>query len=245
LFIRIALILSLLAGLSAVVLNLTRLKEKITNLQSNLAIQTAARLAGENALATTTATLRSTQSTLESVKAEREIAVATAILQAKRADGLRNELNTAVKERDDAQAYLARYRATDMEPEQVLAAGKEIKRLETELAAAQLENKSLVAKVERMEELFPEGPSLRYLPSGFKAKVVAVDPRWHFVVLDAGEAQGTFEHAEVLLARQGKLLGKAVVKRVERDRCVANLLPGWELGAVAEGDLVISALPHS
>jgi len=47
------------------------------------------------------------------------------------------------------------------------------------------------------------------------------------------------------LNRHGRLVAKARVSRVQRDRSVADLLPGWEFGEVMEGDLVIPADPQS
>jgi hypothetical protein len=35
------------------------------------------------------------------------------------------------------------------------------------------------------------------------------------------------------------------VSRVQNDRSIANLLPGWELVEIMEGDLVIPADPQS
>ena len=38
---------------------------------------------------------------------------------------------------------------------------------------------------------------------------------------------------------------KVVVSSVQKDRCVANIMPGWQLGDVIEGDQVIPAHPAS
>ena len=51
--------------------------------------------------------------------------------------------------------------------------------------------------------------------------------------------------SELLVSRQGKLVAKAKVNRVQTDRCVANLVPGWGLGEVMEGDVAIAAEPQS
>jgi hypothetical protein len=64
-------------------------------------------------------------------------------------------------------------------------------------------------------------------------------------VLDIGENQGVLEYGELLVNRNGKLVGKIVVRTVQKDRSVANLLPGWEIGEVLEGDQVIPANPAS
>jgi hypothetical protein len=53
------------------------------------------------------------------------------------------------------------------------------------------------------------------------------------------------ERGELLVNRNGRLVAKVVVRSVQKDRCIANVLPGWELGEVMEGDLVIPAHPAS
>ena len=47
------------------------------------------------------------------------------------------------------------------------------------------------------------------------------------------------------MSRNGKLVAKARVSSVQKNRCVANLVPGWELSEVVEGDVVIPAHPDS
>ena len=49
----------------------------------------------------------------------------------------------------------------------------------------------------------------------------------------------------MLVNRNGKLVGKVVVRTVQKDRSIANVLPGWELGEVMEGDQVIPAYPET
>src|SRR6266850_489176 len=71
------------------------------------------------------------------------------------------------------------------------------------------------------------------------------DPKWQFVVLNVGEDQGVLEHGELLINRDGKLVAKVKVSSVQKDRCVANVMPGWQIGEIFEGDLVIPAHPAS
>jgi len=75
--------------------------------------------------------------------------------------------------------------------------------------------------------------------------VVVVDPKWDFVVLDIGADQDVLENGELLVSRGGKLVDKVIVRTVEKDRCIANIMPGWKLGDVYEGDEVIPAHPPS
>jgi hypothetical protein len=129
-----------------------------------------------------------------------------------------------------------------MKPEQILTASRQIKELSGALAAAQQTNSSLVAKLKRLA-FVPDGPIL--LPAKLRAKVLATDPKWHFIVLNAGEKQGMLANAEVLVSRQGQFVARARVSRVEDDRCIANLMPGSESAQVLEGDVAIPAFPRT
>ncbi len=250
--VRIGLVLAILAGLAVTILNLSQLKQRITNLQLNLATQTAARQRAEADLArtrtelsSTTATLKETRASLAAAVTEKQKALAQAAAQAERAGKLNTELIQTRNERDEAREGLAQYKAAGMEPDQIVAAAKAVKSLQDTLAVLQEENKVLARRMKRLAEIGAGGPEPVMLPAGFKAHVVAIDPKWHFVVLDAGENQGVLARAELLVSRNGKLLAKARVSSLQKDRCVANLVAGWEFGEVVEGDIVTPANPES
>lgn len=83
------------------------------------------------------------------------------------------------------------------------------------------------------------------LPPELHGKILAVDPKWDFVVLNIGEDQGLIQNGELLVSREGKLVAKVIVRKVEKDRSIANLVPGWRLGDLYEGDEVSPAHPAS
>jgi len=83
------------------------------------------------------------------------------------------------------------------------------------------------------------------LPPELKGKILVVDPKWDFVVLDIGAEQGVIQDGEMLVSRDGKLVAKVIVRNVQKDRCIANIVPGWKLGEVIEGDVVTPAHPAS
>jgi hypothetical protein len=72
---------------------------------------------------------------------------------------------------------------------------------------------------------------------------MVVDPKWDFVVLNIGEDQGLLPDGELLVSRDGKLIAKVIVRSIQKDRSIANLVPGWKLGEVIEGDQVTPAHP--
>jgi hypothetical protein len=83
------------------------------------------------------------------------------------------------------------------------------------------------------------------LPADLKGKILVVDPKWDFVVLNIGDNQGVIQDGELLVSRDGKLVAKVIVRTVEKDRSIANIVPGWKLGEVIEGDEVVPAHPAS
>ena len=109
----------------------------------------------------------------------------------------------------------------------IQARGQEIKRLKNELA-----------RYVTPEYHVP-------LPATCTGKVVETDPKWNFVILNIGETQGLLPYGELLVNRDGKLVAKVKVTSVKKNSAVANILPGWQLGDVMEGDVVIPAYPAS
>jgi len=253
--IRISLIVAIIAGLAVGGLNFVKVKEKITTLQANLKEQTDGRTKAESELASTrkdltktTAELKQTKAELEATAAAKEKAEADVAAQTKRADKLTEDLNKTRQERDNAQSDLAAFKATGLTPEQILGMNKEFKSLQDNLTVSESENKILMQKLRKVETelaryVDPEKPV--FLPASLKGKVLVADPKWNFVVLNVGENQGVLEYGELLVNRNGRLVAKVVVRSVQKDRSIANVLPGWELGEVMEGDLVIPAHPAS
>jgi len=253
--IRISLIVAILAGLAVGGLNFVKVKEKITTLQTDLKQQTDGRIKAETELASTkkdltktTAELKQTKTELEAATAAKEKADAEVAAQTKRADKLTEDLNKTRQERDNAQSDLAAFKATGLTPQQILGMDKAFKALQDNLTVSESENKILMQKLKKVETelaVYKDKDFFVTLPAGLKGKVLVADPKWNFVVLNVGEDQGVLERGELLVNRNGRLVAKVVVRSVQKDRSIANVLPGWELGEVMEGDLVIPAHPAS
>jgi hypothetical protein len=253
--IRISLIVAILAGLAVGTVNFVMVKDKVTNLQTNLTttsntlVTTTSKLVkSESDLKKTTASLNQTKTELDATKTAKEKAEAEVATLTKRADKLNDDLNKTRQERDTAQQDLAAFKATGVTPQQILGFNAKIKGLEDNVAVADTENKVLMQKVRKLETelaVYRDPNFFVTLPAGLKGKVTVTDPKWNFVVLDVGEAQGVLERGELLVNRNGRLVAKVVVRSVRKDSCVANIMPGWELGEVMEGDQVIPAHPAS
>jgi cell shape-determining protein MreC len=143
---------------------------------------------------------------------------------------------------------LAAYTGTGLKPDQILAMNKQFKGLQAALDASQDEKKLLGQKITRLQTeldryVSPDKPV--YLPASLIGKVLVTDPKWNFVVLNIGLDQGVKEYGELLVNRNGKLVAKVIIRSAQKDRCIANVMPGWQLGEVMEGDQVTPAHPES
>src|SRR5262249_18323401 len=138
---------------------------------------------------------------------------------------------------------LAKY-GTRISEKDVALVSAGVMKLNHELAAVQEENKILLRRLTKLQSMV-NGPDVPTLPADLRCKVLVCDPKWNFVLIDAGEDQGMMDRAELLVARDGRLVGKARAVRVDKSRSIANLIPGWQVGEVHEGDLLIPACPGS
>ena len=252
---RICLIAAIILGLAAGGLNFVMVKQKIATIQGQREEERTAKEAAQKdarethqTLDKTTAELKTTKATLEATTAERDKAVAEAASQTKRADTVTAERDKIRKERDDAQAELAAYKLTDLKPEQIIAMNKQYKDLQKSLEGSQEENKVLGQRIVKLRNelaIYKNEEYIVALPPNLKGKVIVTDPKWNFVIVDVGQDQGVLEQGELLINRNGKLVAKVKVRSVQKDRSVANVMPGWQLGEVMEGDQVIPAHPAS
>jgi hypothetical protein len=252
---RISLILAIVAGAAVGALNFVKVKDKIVKLQDNLKTETEAHRKFEtdyrrtkSDLDKTNAVLKTTQETLKATTEEKDKALADLSAEKKHTDTLTKDLDKTRGERDDAQRDLAAYKATGYNPEQILAFGKQVRALQDNLDAVKNENQIIGQKLKRTENelaIYKDPSKDPPLPAALKGQVLVSDPKWQFVVLNVGEDQGVLAHGQLLVNRNGKLVAKVVVSSVQKDRCVANIMPGWQIGEVVEGDQVIPAHPSS
>ena len=250
---RISLIVAILAGLGAGVVSYIEVSEKIPALKDQRDKERDAKVSEiaahdktKKELKKTQVELASTQQELSDTKGERDKAVTRAEAQSKRADELNDKLTKVTSERDDAQNSLAAYKATQLSPDQVITLSKNLKDARTEIEVVNGEKVVLMHTIGRLTNELAKyiGPdNVVKLRADLRGKIVVVDPKWDFVVLNIGENQGVISEGELLVSRQGKLVGKIIVRSVEKDRSIANLVPGWKLGEMIEGDEVCPAHP--
>ena len=251
--IRISLIVAIVAALFVGALNILRVRDKINTLitQRNTfhtqRDQVQAQLNGarrdlakaQNDLAQTQQDLTNAMTQLTKVQADDQA-------QTKRANELADKLAKTSQELDDAQNQVAAYKATGYTPDQIGGLAKTIKSTQDELEAVKEENGVLNLTVNNLRNQLYElvgSNVVVMLRADLKGKIIAVDPKWEFVVLNVGEEQGVLDNGELLVSRDGKLVAKVIVRSVEKDRSIANIMPGWQLGDVIEGDMVTPAHP--
>jgi hypothetical protein len=253
--IRISLIVAIAAALFAGAWNIAQVRDKITTLISQRDDERGKKQQALSDLSKAKTDLTKTQDTLKQTtqdladaKSERDKAVVTAAAQTKRADELSDKLAKTSQEREDAQTKLAAYVTTGITAEQVGKLSRALKDSQEAVAAITEENVVLQrAKTRLTSELAKyvgPDPTIR-LRADLRGKILVVDPKWDFVVLNIGQDQGVLENGELLVSREGKLVAKVVVRSVEKNRCIANVVPGWKLGEVIEGDEVSPAHPAS
>jgi len=251
--IRISLIVVILAALGAGVLGYLEVSKEIPALTQQRDDENKAKHdymvkldTTQKTLAKTKATLVQTQQDLADTRDQLTKAVATASKESKRANDLADKLAQAQQDRDDAQNQLASYKTTGLTPEQVTKLNKQYK---DSLAAIQAMNDEKVVLLRTIGRLTNELNQLIEpdtavkLPADLRGKIEVVDPKWDFVVLNVGVDQGIIENGELLVSRDGKLVAKVIVRSVQKDRCIANLVPGWGFGPIVEGDVVTPAHP--
>jgi DNA repair exonuclease SbcCD ATPase subunit len=252
--IRISLIVAIIAGVAVAVLNFTQVKDKVTTLQTNLRDETAAHKKYQKLYTDTdkelkknVAELKQTKASLEAMTEEHDAAVKKADEQTKLAERLQKDLDTTVAERNTAREKLAAYDAAGLTPKQVTTLRDDLKDLQKTLAGAQAESRVLAQNNETLKDqldrfLHPEKHVT--LPASLTGKVLVVDPKYNFVLLDIGENQRAKEYGEMLVNRNGKLVAKVIIRSMQKDRSIANVMPGWEIGEVMEGDQAIPAYPE-
>ena len=247
---RISLIIAVIAGLGIAVLNVVVVKDKIDTLVKDRNTQKSDKEIAQNDLRTTTAKLKTTETDLATTKetlkttteakdkAEAEVADLT-----KKNTDLADNLKKTQQEREEARNELAAWKALGKPVEAVNKIIANFDDMQRRRDAALAESKVLMGKVRnltaKINELIDPETDGPLMAAGLKGKVVAADPKYDFVVLDIGQKQGVVQYGRFLVNRNGKLVAKLKVQSVEPDRCIANVMPGWKLGEVVEGDQVI------
>ena len=247
---RISLGIAILAGLATLYFLQVPVKGKIDELTTNWqTAETAKATAQENEKKSKAA---ETKAKSELEVAKKDLNEKTAALdsttarlneQQTRANQLAADLTKTTAERNEAQQDLSAWKALGYTPDQIRNLRTQLAKTTEERDAITAENKILLrnskqlqARLDKYES--PEDKEVE-MPPGLKGKVLAVDPKYDFVVLDIGGNQGAVERGKMLVSRDGKLVGAVRITRVEPNRSIANIIPEMKQGDLMEGDQVI------
>ncbi len=246
---RISLVVAILAGLATLYFSHVNVAERITTLTGERDAALGAQRTAEEAQRKAEKERRLAKEELE--KTNKALAEKTAAFEAvstrlaeqeKRANQLSEDLTRVTGERNDAQTELAIWRQLGVTPEQVRGFNEALAKAIEERDSFQAESKVLARRNEELKVELSRyvGPEIDpTMPAGLTGKIVAVDPKYDFVVLNVGGNQGVVENGKLLVDRDGKLVAKLRVSKVLPDQSIANVLPNWRLADVMEGDKVL------
>lgn len=246
---RIVLILTILAGLGALGVSHLVVGEKVTQLNTDLASAQDRATQAETAKTAAESETKKAKEAAEKMATdltERETQLDDVTkkhaVQLKRANDLETELVKAMAERNEAQQELASWKTLGIPVEQIRQQRARLTELTQRLEGLTEENTVLArnnnvlkAELDRYKGVSSEVQ----LPAGLRGKVVAVDPKYDFVVLNLGRKDGLLEHGRLIVNREGRLVGKVEITRVLESSAVANVLPQWKQSDLREGDDVL------
>ncbi len=248
---RICLIVAIVGGLAAGALSFIKVQDIIVTTRaardqwhSQFDSEHKSRVTAEASLKKTKAELDTTKKDLATTKGQLDDANAKVADLDKKNTDLTAELDKTRADRDTAQQELEQWHLIPggLKPPQITALIDELAKAKQARDAYIAENKILNNNVvdlnDRWNKFFGNNAPV-ILPAGLKGKVVAVDPKFDFVILDIGKDQGVLERGEMMVEKDGRLLGKVRIAGVEKDSCIANILPDWKRGEIMEGDEVL------
>jgi len=246
---RISLIVAVIAGLAALGISHVKIGGKIDDLNQSLTTTSNALSAATSEAQAAKKDLRQTRDQLKKssdelattksglAEATRKVTEQEAL--AKKYTGLWEDVT---KKYNEVQRLQAQWNALPgITPDRVEQLQKDFKAAVIERDAF-AEEKVILARnnTKLQDELLKfTDPRKRIEMPGLKGKIVAVDPKWDFVVLDVGANQGAKQDGILMVSRAGKLVGKVQITTVEPNRCIANIMPEWKFGEVMEGDQVL------
>lgn len=110
---------------------------------------------------------------------------------------------------------------------------KEVEAEEAKMVDARRALDEVVRKIEDRKKSFDR--------NSLNARIVAVNPDWGFVVVNAGKSVGITDATKLLVTRGGQTVGKLSIVSVQGERTVANIVPETlsEGMSISPGDQVI------
>jgi molecular chaperone GrpE (heat shock protein) len=247
---RVFLIVAILAGLGVIGVSQFMVKPHIQGIitqreeqRDRADKQTARANKAEKSLKETTAKLEETTKKLDETSNQLAAANKKIEDQTGQIAKLQGDLEQTSARLNTASQKLAQWDFIGLSPEQVKVLVDANKKMQATIAASEEEKKILARDLKatkaKLDQYVTGGEAVVELPPGTKGKIMVVDPKWNFVVLDIGQQQGLLPNGVLMVSRDAKLVGKVKIVSVEPNRSIANIMPGWKLGEIMEGDQVI------
>jgi chromosome segregation ATPase len=105
------------------------------------------------------------------------------------------------------------------------------------------ENKALSDQLRKMrddnEQLKEKVVELSTTPVNLRGRVVDVQDRWNFLVLNIGQEQQVRKHAQFLIYRGNRTVGRVQVVSVGPSTSIAEILPAYRRGTPRVGDTAV------
>jgi len=247
---KVSLIVAILASIGTLVLSHLQVADKVKGLQDDL--QTTRTDLGSAKKEVETAKKDFKKAKEEAEKTTKELAEAQSNLesamsnwktQQDRADRSEKTLKQRTTELTEAAHELTAWKALNIAADQVRTRMVELDKVRSANDALAEEKKVMARKIadlKRQVDYFVKDKEEVIVMEPMKGKVVAVDPKWDFVIINVGSNQGAQERGELMVSREGKLVAKVRIARVEADRSIANVLTEWKQTDVLEGDQVFN-----
>lgn len=110
---------------------------------------------------------------------------------------------------------------------------KDVEKEEAKVADTRKGLDDLIRKIEERKKSFDR--------NGLSAQIVAVNPDWGFVIVNAGQSKGITQATKLLVTRGTQTVGKLSIVSIQGERTIANILPDTlaEGMTIAPGDRVI------
>ncbi len=247
--IKISLVFAIIVSLATLYLAHDQVGGKLTSLATDLGTAQAEATTAKteatkaiNAEKSLKSQLESTNKMLVEVTAVRDMALARSTEQETRANKSAEALAKTTEEKNAANSELSAWKSLNMSVDQIRPQRDALAKAQAERDVLQLESKVLSLNTRMLKAQLDKYKGTEevevVLPAGTKGEIVAVDPKFDFVVLNIGANQGVLPNAKLLVNRNGKLIAKVKITSVEPTRSIANVLSDWKQDELSEGDQV-------
>lgn len=239
----------ILLGLGSLGISQFKVAPKIAGLESDLATAVDARYKAESAQTAAESAQREAEEAAETLRGELtdtndrlKNSMLELARQKARGDQLDSDLTAATTELTEARREIQAWEGLGVTKAFVVQMKQKLQEANDTIEAIEAEKALLTRRLDQTSYELSRfvGPTQKVpMRDGLEGSVLSVDPEWGFVVLNVGEKDGAVENGELMVSREGKLVGKVQISSVEEDRSIANVIPGWLQAEIQVGDMVI------